>query len=170
MSFNIQKWPELTAQEIFDYHTQIKQNKEVQLNWKSPGRIEPNEYEKLERNFLENDDLKQAEVAEKNEEEHNRLTDTQLNARFDVCQDFENENEKEDLNELFKLRTIQNKSNRTTEKKIACMDKIFSDMRRNFQQQLIQEQEQIKEEQQQVEERVEDSELIENNLEQTGNS
>lgn len=156
MSLNIQKWHELTAQEILEFHTQIKENKVFKLNWNNPGRIDPDEYEKqFHQQVIENDEIKQ--VITTKTDENNRFTDTQLNARFDVCQDFENENEKEDFNELFKLRTMQNKSNRTTEKEIACMDKIFSDMRRNYQQQLQQEQE-------------EEIELNVNKMEQTENS
>jgi hypothetical protein len=127
-----QKWPEVDANELIEFYTEIKLNKKLKIDWINPGRIDPKLLINSTQNIIESKNLEKKENVVIDEKQV-KIQDN----KFNICDEFLNEDkDDEENNEIFKIENaalISNKIRRDTNtKKLACFDKIFNDMRKSY--------------------------------------
>lgn len=135
MSIQLLKWPELGKKELIAYYNEIKLNKILDIGWKNPGRIDVQAYtlfhEKKQNTHAQrkvSDSESVNEIAKENENASNESL-SQTDDKFDMFDEFAAEETEKD-GEPFNLRLTHRK--RSTEVKVASMDKILFDMRKNI--------------------------------------
>lgn len=139
------KWPELNRDELVSFYNQIKLNKLLDISWRNPGRVDPSAYQAFHEKKLQKNTETEAsnELIKEQIPSNESLTPT--DDKFDLFNEF-NEEEAEKEDEIFNLRLTHRK--RSTEAKVACMDKILGDMKRNFvtEKNMVNEEDELKEE------------------------
>jgi hypothetical protein len=134
-----QKWPQLNANELIELYNEININKKLKISdiWCNPGRIDPKLFLDSTKLETKNEYEKGNLILNQNEFEKEKQTSPlpNQNNKFNICDEFLNEDDQE-KNEIFKVENeelISNKLRRDINaKKIACIDKIFDDMRKNY--------------------------------------
>lgn len=142
-------WPELTKNEIISFYNEIKTNQVLDIEWNNPGRLAPETYE----SFHEQKNSKHLEPEPTADSVKDNVPSNESQAsmdnKFDMFDEFnEEDTEKED--EIFSLKLTHRK--RSTDKKVATMDKILDDMRKKFDTEQTIASEKINEEDSQVQE------------------
>ena len=104
--------------------------KKLNIEWKSPGKIDPIHIEKhKEEAFKIGENLNKEYNCD---ELKNEVATIDSSNKFDPFEEFNNEIENEDK-QIFDMRLVQNKSRENSNnKKVACMDKILDDIKKRY--------------------------------------